>query len=54
MPVVLDDVDGVTVPVGEGGDVLVSDVPSHFSATVLKSLNECNDLIKCHVEPIDE
>jgi hypothetical protein len=54
LPIVLDDVDGVTVPVGKGGDVLVSGVPSHFSATALKSLDERDDLIGCHVEPIGE
>ncbi len=51
LPIVLDDVDGVTVPVGEGGDVLVSSVPSHFSATALKSLDERDNLIGCHVNP---
>ena len=51
---VLDDVDGVTIPVGKGGDVLVSSVPSHFSATTLKSLDERDNLIECHVEPIGE
>ncbi len=54
LPVVLDDVDGVTVPVGEEGDVFVSGVPSHFSAMALKSLDEHDNLIGCHVEPNGE
>ncbi len=54
LPIFFDDVDGVTVPIGEGGDVLVSGVSSHFSAKVLKNLDECDDLIGCHVEPISE
>ncbi len=54
LTVVLDDVDGVTIPVREGSDVLVSGVPSHFSATALKSLDERDDLIRCHVELIGE
>jgi hypothetical protein len=49
LPAVLDDVDGVTIPVGEGGDVLVCGVPSHFSAMALKSLDERDGLIGCHV-----
>jgi hypothetical protein len=51
---VLDDINDFTVFVGEGGNVFVSSVPSHFSANALKSLNECDDLIGCHAEPIGE
>ena len=52
MAIAFDDVDGDFVLVAKGRDVLGAGVPSHFSATVLKSFNEGDGLVGCHVEAV--
>ena len=50
----IDDIDGNIVLVAKGRDVFGAGVPSHFSATALKSFNECDSLVRGHVETVDK
>jgi hypothetical protein len=52
LAITFDYVDGDVVLVAKGRDVFGAGVPSHFSATALKSFNECDSLVRGHVEAI--
>jgi hypothetical protein len=50
--ITFDDINGNIVLVAKGRDVFGASIPSHFSATALKSFNECDSLVRGHVEAV--
>ena len=52
LAITLDDINSDVVLVSKGRDVFGTGVPSHFSAMVLKSFNERDGLVRCHVEAV--
>ncbi len=52
MPVVFDDINSDIILVLKGCDVLGARIPTHFSATALKSFNEPDGLVGRYVEAI--
>ncbi len=52
MAITFDDINGDVVLVSKGRDVFGVGVPSHFTATALKSFNKNDGLVRCHVEAV--